>query len=511
MKTFAAMDIGSYEMELKIFEISEKKKVKQIDGVRHRLDLGTETHETGRLSNEKVSELCRVLKGFSSIADTYKVKAYRAYGTSAMREIKNQLIVLSQIESRTGIHIDVPSNSEQRFINLKAVAATEPQFEDIIEKNTVIVDAGGAGLQISYFENGKLATTCNLPLGILSLRERLRRFDVTPTHYDRIINELALAPIQNFIKLYVKDKNIENLILVDEYINVAFRSLLSKSDGHHMSCENYIKRAESLKSMAMYEAGKLVQMPEDGVELLYISNALVTCIVNGLGIKDMWLPGATLCDGMAYEYAEKNKLITFKHDFEEDILSSAKIISKRYQGSKKRGETLEKIALTVFDTMKKVHVLGKRERMLLRISALLHDCGRYISIFNPGEAGYGIIMATEIIGISHKEREMVAKIIKYAYEEFAYVDLTGENSDLDVADLLVIAKLAAILRLATGLDRGHKEKFKELTAKLDMEKDTLILGVAGNYDISLEKNLFSSRAEFFQEVYRITPVINQVK
>ena len=70
-------------------------------------------------------------------------------------------------------------------------------------------------------------------------------------------------------------------------------------------------------------------------------------------------PGVTLCDGMVYEYAEGNRLISPEHDFERDILACVANISKRYMGSKKRSESVENIALTIFDSMKKIHGLGK--------------------------------------------------------------------------------------------------------------------------------------------------------
>ena len=54
--------------------------------------------------------------------DSYKVTGYRAYGTSAIRETRNTGIVLDQIRQRTGIKLEVLSNSEQRFLDYKAVA-----------------------------------------------------------------------------------------------------------------------------------------------------------------------------------------------------------------------------------------------------------------------------------------------------------------------------------------------------------------------------------------------------
>ena len=58
--------------------------------------------------------------------------------------------------------------------------------------------------------------------------------------------------------------------------------------------------------------------------------------------------------------------------------------------------------------MKKYHGLGKRERVLLQIAAILHDCGKYVTMNQPSDASYHIIMSTEIIGLSHSERETVA-------------------------------------------------------------------------------------------------------
>ena len=38
-KTFAAIDVGSYELTMKIFEISSKNGIKEIDCIRHRIEL----------------------------------------------------------------------------------------------------------------------------------------------------------------------------------------------------------------------------------------------------------------------------------------------------------------------------------------------------------------------------------------------------------------------------------------------------------------------------------------
>lgn len=74
MKTFAAIDVGSYELSMKIFEFSAKTSMKEIDHIRHRIDLGNDTFATGKISYEKVDELCRVLREFEEIMRSYKVE-----------------------------------------------------------------------------------------------------------------------------------------------------------------------------------------------------------------------------------------------------------------------------------------------------------------------------------------------------------------------------------------------------------------------------------------------------
>ena len=97
-------------------------------------------------------------------------------------------------------------------------------------------------------------------------------------------------------------------------------------------------------------------------------------------------------------------------------------------GSRKRSETLEQIAMNIFEAMKKIHGLDKRAGLLLRLAALLHDCGKYISLANLGECSYNIIMSTEIIGLSHTEREIVANVVKYNHLEFDYYESMNKGT-----------------------------------------------------------------------------------
>ncbi len=510
MKTFAAIDVGSYELSMKVFEFSGKNRMREIDHVRHRIDLGTETYSTGKLSYEKVDELCRVLSEFVRMMKSYEVDAYKAYGTSAIREMENSGIVLDQIEQKTGIRIGVLSNSEQRFFDFKSIASKGEEFDRFVEEGTVVLDIGGGSIQISLFENGTLITTQNLKLGVLRLRERLNRMQARASQLEELLGEMDDAQLSILYKLYLKDREIKHIILVDDYLSgyLPDKDADRKSTGYCTDTE-YTEFMTSLRSRGIANTAYELGITEDNAVLMLIGAVLLNRLVQMTGAKLIWSPGVTLCDGIAYDYADRQKMDISNHDFEKDILSCARNISKRYMGSKKRGETLEVLTLTIFDSMKKLHGLGKRERLYLQIAAILHDCGKYISMINLGECCYQIIMATEIVGLSHMEREIIANVVKFNHDDFLYYETLRGGFMLDKQAYLIIAKLTAILRIANGLDRSHKQKFTHVNAILKDKE--LILSADTKEDITLEKGLFQDREQFFEEVYNVKPVIRLQK
>lgn len=509
IKTFAAIDVGSYELTIKIFEFSGKNSMREIDCVSKRLDLGSDTFAMGKISNEKMDELCRTLKDFSEIMRSYRVVGYKAYGTSAIRETQNTTIVQDQIAQRTGIRVETLSNSEQRFLDYKSVASKGDSFRKIIEEKTAILDIGGGSIQLSLFDKDTLVSTQNLRLGVLRLQDYLNRFSVKSAQIEELINEMAMARLETYKKLYLKDKEIRNLIVIDDYLTPWAVRRRGKDEGRtFLERKEFDRIYDVLHSRNLAQIAGYMDISEERVPLLFICAVLIKYIGEMMGIEHIWLPGVTLCDGIAYEYAEKMKMFQGEHDFEEDIIACAVNISKRYMGSRKRSEVLEHFTTTIFDSMKRVHGLGKRERLYLRLAAILHDCGKYISMVNIGETSYQIIMATEIIGLSHQEREIVANVVRFNHSKFVY---DGPETDMDLSrkSFLIVAKLTAILRLANSLDRSHKQKLQNL--KVVLKENQLILTADTQENITLEKGFFEANGDFFKEVFSVEPVLKQKK
>lgn len=510
VKTFAAIDLGSFEMSMKVYEISSKNGMKEIDHVRHRISLGTDSYNTGKISYKKIDELCKVLKKFGDIMSSYNVTDYKVYGTSALRETDNTLIIIDQIKNRTGFDVEVLSNSEQRFLDYKSIASRGADFNKIIEKGTAIVDIGGGNIQISLFDNDTLVTTQNLKIGVLRVLERMNHMRPSPLRYGAILDEIIDSEFNTFKKMFLKERDISNLIIIDDYLSSVINSgnINGLQDGVIMT-KDFLEFVNDMSNRSNEEMADNLSIAEVDAAFIRVSAEIVSRFIEMVNAEKIWAPGVALCDGIAYEYAEKKKLKMIAHDFEKDILASAANISKRYMGSKKRTAAMETVALTLFDGMNKMHGMESRERFLLQLSIILHDCGKFINMTNVGDCSYSIIMNTEMIGLSHQEREIVALAVKFYYEPFIYYEDLAKISSLEKEAYLTIAKLTAILRVAGSLDRGSKQNLHNIKAQL--KDDTLFITVDEDQDLLFEQEAFKKAAEFFGEVYSIETVIVKKK
>ena len=503
--TFAAIDLGSYEVSMKVFELSKKLGMREVDYIRYRMDLGKDTYSQRHLTGERLQELCKVLEGFREIMDGYQVQDYRVCATSAFREMENSTITLEQIYRRTGMKVEILSSSEQHFLGYKSIAAIEAGFKKMIQKGTAILDVGGGSTQISLFDKDTLVTTQNLRIGSLRIRERLRDLMKKTTHYDQLIAEYIRNELVVFERLYLKDRNVKNVILLGDFLqDIIFREELAD---RIITREEFGNRYEQLVYKTADSLALEMDIPPEYASLVVPMMVIYKNIIDLFGAEAIWAPGVSLADGIAYDYGEKHKILKTNHNFENDILVAARNIGKRFSSGKNHIQGTTNLALMIFDGMKKIHGMGPRERLLLQIAVLLHDCGKYISMTNVAECSYNIIRYTEIIGLSQAEQKIIANVVRYNREDFADFEEVSRLEGLDKNSYLLVAKMVAILRLANAMDRSHYQKVEALKAVIREEE--LHVVVDSSKDVSLELGLLKDKLDFFETIFGIRPVIRR--
>ncbi len=504
-KTFAAIDVGSNDISMKIFEITTRKGYRQIDYVSSIIELGSDTYATGYISQDSIERLCDILNGFVKKMREYNTLDYCAYATSAIREAKNNIMVLDLIKLRTGITVNVLSNSEQRFLMYKGLAIKANYFDKIVEKNTAIVDVGAGSIQISLMNNGKLTTTQNIPIGALRVRERLKSLRFGNTQLEHVMEELIANEINTFRHYYLGEKEIKNIIAIGDEIENLIRLAPELQIEDHLDANQLNAIYGKLVNKSAVDIATEYKIPYERATLL-----LPAAIIYGLFLKQskadlIWTPSVDLCDGIIVEELERSKKLSFERDFTDDIRSSVIQLAKRYHCNNIHNHNVAKIACQIFDKTKKIHGLKNEHRLQLEIAATLHDCGKFINMNNAAFNSYSIIMSTEIMGLSHKQREEIANVVRYNTQPLPYYDeLHGQIGE---CDYMIIAKLAAILKVANAMDRSHKQKASAYSMVVKDKK--LVITVDTLDDLALERGLFKDKAEFFLQVYGIEPVLRQ--
>src|SRR5699024_8245804 len=135
--------------------------------------------------------------------------------------------------------VEILSNSEQRFLGYKAIASMETSFNKMIEKGTAIVDLDGGSIQISLFDKDALVTTQNIRMGNLRIRERLSGLENETTHYERLIEELIQNEIVSFKKMYLKDRKIENIMLIGDFFTDSVFANAQEKNSRTISRESF--------------------------------------------------------------------------------------------------------------------------------------------------------------------------------------------------------------------------------------------------------------------------------
>lgn len=503
MKLFASIYIGTYETTLKVFEVVKQKGAKTIDVQKIQSDIIKDILSKGMILTETVDKLCRILNDMKRTIEGYKVDAFSVVAGPNIRQASNDLVVLEQIKMRTGFSPIVLSNSEQRFLGYQAVASTE-NFDELISDSAVLVDVGGVSLQITLFSKGKIITTQHLSLGTVSINENLRKLGSTSGNSLEQTYEMMYKELDVFKTMFLRDIEPQYMILFGVQVNSiterisSFSSKSIKTE-EYLDCLNkinrqYIKRFDD--SNDIYLDNENVIEP---VVMLY------KALAETLNPAMVFAPGVSVAEGMMYNHSYQKKWLVSKHDFDNDIITAAWSIAKRYGSYQPHLKALYRLSGEIFDAMKKYHGLTKRHRVLMECIAILHDCGKYISLAEASSCSYTIIMASEILGLTHKERELIASTVEFNRKPVEPYDNMSDRFTQD--EYLTILKLLAILKVANALDRSHKQKIKNVSMKV--KDNELVINIEANSSLALEKGLFTKNASYFQEIFGIKPVLRE--
>jgi len=133
----------------------------------------------------------------------------------------------------------------------------------------------------------------------------------------------------------------------------------------------------------------------------------------------------------------------------------------KFQPGSEHPAHVARLALALFDGLQAVHDLPAEDRELLHFAALLHDIGTVIGYDRHAEYSYFMIQHATLRGLSAKDTEFIALTALYHGKQRPGRRAPG-SSALKKPRRRALKWLAAMLRIAEGLDRSHYQLVRSL-------------------------------------------------
>src|SRR5262249_8938946 len=108
----AAIDVGSNALRLRIAEWRDGE-LREIEARRGAVRLGHDAFKLGHFKNETLDAATKTFIEFRRAMDRAGVDDYRAVATSAARESKNGMALVSRASQRAGIELEVIGGAEE--------------------------------------------------------------------------------------------------------------------------------------------------------------------------------------------------------------------------------------------------------------------------------------------------------------------------------------------------------------------------------------------------------------
>src|SRR5579864_3696095 len=206
MPTFAAVDIGSNSVRLKIARL-QRGRLRALHEDREVTRLGQGVFETGFLTPESMAETVKVLRRFHRSTQQIVTDQVRVVATSALRDARNSQAFLEWVRSATGWRVEIISGVEEaRLIHLGLVAGSR-----IDRSPTLLMDLGGGSCELTVTQNGHIRDAVSLPLGAVRLTNEFLRHDpprkgeltrlrgFITREVNKVVDRIATAKVRNVI------------------------------------------------------------------------------------------------------------------------------------------------------------------------------------------------------------------------------------------------------------------------------------------------------------------------
>ena len=433
------------------FEVIDREK----DMVR----LGAGGLDGRNLTPTAMAAALQTLTKFRRLAETHKVDEIIASATSATREAENGGDFVAEVDRQIGIRIKVISGTEEaKLIHLAAGYGV-----DVGGNTAVVVDIGGGSVEVTLGTATQMALGKSFKTGVIRLTERFVKSDPLSGRDERRLVKHINREMGSFLD-QISARKFDRVIGTSGTI-LSLGALASSASGdrpedlrnRRVSARSLHKLRKRLTEYNLEERLAIPGLDPRRADLSVAGSVLFDTIVRRLGAEEFTLCDLALREGLVLDYVHRNSARIRKVERYPDVRRRSVVeLGERCGYWSEHAQHVARLALAIFDQTRSVHGLGDRERDWLEYGALLHDIGVHISYERHNRHSYYLIKNGDLRGFDPQEIEAIALIARYHRQGTPKKSHEGYG-DLPGSVRRAVKALAAMVRLAEGLDRSHAQ------------------------------------------------------
>ena len=359
---FGVMHIGSEQISLQIVEYTSLADMRIVEKVSSEISLGEETFKTGNLSFASAREICNLLKGYRRILNDYGVKDYRLFATTAIREAGNQQYIIDQIWVKTDFPVEVVDMSQEIFYKYIALFRSVESHGLTAEQEEAIlfVDISSGGLGITVYQTGMLQYQQNIQIGALRIKESFAKCQRESLYFYQALSEYINSTIEP-VEKEVSSRKIKYLVLSGIETRLLLK-MLGRSEEvklTHFSVNELLQLNKRVEQSNIPQLMHDFGLSEQKAEMVLPTLLLYKQIITMANVAEIVVSNDQFSDGITISHIGEKLADKWLNVIEEQIVSFAHALGRKYQYDPKHAGSVEDTALLLFDRLVKVHGLGE--------------------------------------------------------------------------------------------------------------------------------------------------------
>ena len=480
----AAVGIGSNSIRQIVADVSPDGEIRVIDEMKAAPRLGEGVGQTGRIGDAAIRNALDALLRMATLTRQMGAVRTAAVATSAVRDAENGAEFIAAVRDTTGLIVRVLDGDEEALLSYRSALA----HFDLAAGRAVVMDIGGGSLELALSADGLLDGLMSFPFGAISMTEKF---------FGRNRGRREVEALRRFVRkelrATVSRRDWHGARLIGSggtFTNLAGVMLARHGMGRAPSVHGtVVTRAELehvldlLQGMSPSERQTVPGLSPARADIIIAGLAVSAEVMARIEAREMVVSAFGIREGLLLEAARVTAVVV---DAGEARGRSVMQLAERSHYEAPHAQQVQRIALKMFDALAEKLELGTADRSVLADAALLHDIGYHINFEAHHKHSYHLIVHAELLGMTPAERVMVANVARYHRGAPPKRDHRG-YAGLDRQFRRRIKRLAAILRVADGLDRGHAGAVEDIRIQLSRsELDIRAIPASDSYDLRLE-------------------------